>query len=206
MASATAAAAAAAATRSPACAGQPTASRHTPAETTARAHTAVIASTQRAAPSVPVPSPCTRATGQQAYPAQCTARHTRGAIRVRNRLVTRTASSKSKATAPKPSQILRYPEVNGTTTETALIEANGSVMVVSTCSPVNVIVSRERLRCRETVTKRGQAGLANRTEVTIPSTTVPVSSTSAMSPVARVANQSGLVAVATAALGITAAG
>ena len=40
----------------------------------------------------------------------------------------------------------------------------------------------------------------------MPSTTVPVSSTSAMSPVARVANQSGLVAVATAAVGITAAG
>ena len=120
--------------------------------------------------------------------------------------MTRTASSKSKATAPKPSQIRRYPEVNGTTTETALIEANGSVIVVSTCSPVNVIVSRDRLRCRETVTNRGQAGLANRTEVTMPSTTVPVSSTSAMSPVARVANQSGLVAVATAALGITAAG
>jgi hypothetical protein len=75
---------------------------------------------------------------------------------------------------------------------------------VSTCSPVNVTVSRERLRCSETVTNRGQAGLANRTEVTMPSTTVPVSRTSAMSPVARVANQSGLVAVAKAALGITA--
>ena len=82
VASATATAAAAADSRSPACAGQPAASRHTPAKMTATAHTAVSASTQRAAPSVPVPSPWTRATGQQAYAAQCTARRAQPAIRV----------------------------------------------------------------------------------------------------------------------------
>src|SRR5512142_1308843 len=80
------------------------------------------------------------------------------------------------------------------------MEANGSVIVVITCSPVKVIVSRDRFRCSETVTNRGHAGLAYRTEVRMPSSTVQVSSTRAMRPVALVANQSGLVAVATAAL------
>ena len=56
---------------------------------------------------------------------------------------------------PVGQRVRRYPEVNGTTTETALIEASGSVIVVSTCSPVNVIVSRDWLRCRETVANPG---------------------------------------------------
>ena len=77
--------------------------------------------------------------------------------------------------------------------------------VVSTCSPTNVSVSRDRLRCSETVTNLGHAGLANRTEVRMPKITVTVSSTRAVSPVARVANHSGLVAVATAAVVIVAA-
>ena len=113
-----------------------------------------------------------------------------------------TASRRSNATAPRPSQIRRYGEVNGTTAEITLIEAYGSVTVVTTCSPVKVTASSDTFLCSATVTNLGQAGRANRTDVSTPSTTLAVSRTSAASPVARVAYHSGLVAVATAAAGM----
>ena len=53
--------------------------------------------------SLPIPSPWTTATGQHAYASQCTARQTRWPSRTRNRLVTTTATSRSTATAPRPS-------------------------------------------------------------------------------------------------------
>ena len=83
----------------------------------------MTASTQRAAPSVPAPNPWISATGQHRYPAQCTMRQARTPIRTRSRLVTSTASSRSNAIAPRPSQIRRYGEENGTTVEMTLIEA-----------------------------------------------------------------------------------
>ena len=53
--------------------------------------------------SLPVPSPWIRATGQQAYAVQCTARQPRQPIRDRRTLVIVSARSRSKATAPRPS-------------------------------------------------------------------------------------------------------
>src|SRR5512135_3928983 len=73
------------------------------------------------------------------------------------------------------------------------------------CRPVNASTSSDMLRCRPTVTNRGQFGRANRTDVSSPSTTLAVIRRSAMMPVARVVYQSGLVEVTTTALGCGAA-
>ena len=63
-----------------------------------------------------------------------------------------TVSSRSNATTPRPNQIRRYGEVNGSTAETTLIEAYGSVTVVTTCSAVKVTASSDTFLCSETVT------------------------------------------------------
>ena len=53
------------------------------------------------------------ATGQEAYASQCTVRHSRRPSRARARLVTTSASRRSNATVPRPSQIGRYGDRNG---------------------------------------------------------------------------------------------
>ena len=62
-----------------------------------------LARALREAASLPVPSPWIRATGQQAYADQCTARQPPQPIRDRRTLVIVSARSRSKATAPRPS-------------------------------------------------------------------------------------------------------
>ena len=73
--------------------------------------------------SLPVPSPWTRATGQHAYASQWIAFHERNPSRTRTRLVITRASSRSKATAPRPSQTGRYAAPNGTIASTHRIGA-----------------------------------------------------------------------------------
>src|SRR2546422_322215 len=63
--------------------------------------------------SLPVPKECMSAIGQDAYASQCTARHMRTPRRVRKRLVMTSASSRSNATVPSPSQKGRYGDTSG---------------------------------------------------------------------------------------------
>ena len=89
--------------RSPARAGQSRSRRAASAATTPATHAAVSSCSHAERASVPVPRPCSTATGQQAYAAQCTARQARRPSRARSTLVTISATSRSKASAPKPS-------------------------------------------------------------------------------------------------------
>src|SRR5215469_14886478 len=98
----------------------------------------------------------------------------------------------SLATVPRPSQSVRYGEANGTIAEIQPIGAYGSRTVVTTCTATNATASSEMLRCSWAVNSRGHVGVANRAVPATPSTTVAVSSTSAITPVARVAYHSGL--------------
>src|SRR5580692_2982918 len=82
--------------------------------------------------------------------------------------------------------------MNGTTRAAGLIETYVSSTVVSTCTTTNATTSSERFRCRPAVMTRGQRGEDSRETPAMPSATVAVSSSSAITPVARVAYQSGL--------------
>src|SRR5450755_311260 len=64
-------------TRAPALAGQPAVARATTATIMTITQPPVTASIQAILVSLPVPRPCSTATGQQAYAAQCVARHAR---------------------------------------------------------------------------------------------------------------------------------
>ncbi len=86
---------------------QPAASRQAAAATTAATQQAVMKSTQRCGVSVPVPRLCMIAAGQHRYASQCTRRQSLWPTCTRSRLVIVTAMSRSKATAPRPSQIGR---------------------------------------------------------------------------------------------------
>ena len=89
--------------RIPARAGQSRRSRPPSATTTAPTHTAVSDLQPDRARVGAGPRPWSTATGQHGYAAQCTARQARRPRRARSRLVTMRASSRSKASAPKPS-------------------------------------------------------------------------------------------------------
>src|SRR6201996_7646647 len=78
------------------------------------------------------------------------------------------------------------------------IEVYLSSTVVSTWPATNTITSRDRLRCKAPVITRGIPGSSAPAAVATPSNTVAVSRTSAMTPVARVAYQSGLTVPVTA--------
>src|ERR1700744_4604227 len=78
------------------------------------------------------------------------------------------------------------------------IEVYLSSTVVSTWPATNTITSRDRLRCKAPVITRGIPGSPAPAAVATPSSTVAVSRTSAMTPVARVAYQSGLTVPVTA--------
>ena len=84
-------------------AGQSRSRRAASAATTPATHAAVSSASHVERASVPVPRPCSTATGQQTYAAQCTARQARRPSRARSTLVTISAMSRSKASAPKPS-------------------------------------------------------------------------------------------------------
>ena len=73
------------------------------------------------------------------------------------------ATSRSNATAPRPSQIGRYEPTNGTNTSTMRIGAKLSATAVTMCTARNAVASSETLRCNAATTKRGQRGLAKRT-------------------------------------------
>src|SRR6202012_5136992 len=68
---------------------------------------------------------------------------------------------------------------------------------VRTWAPTNTRTSRDRLRCRALVTTRGVPGAAVPAAGATPSSTVAVSSSRAMTPVARVAYHNGLTVVIT---------
>src|SRR5450759_3450147 len=89
--------------RRAACAGQPRVARTPTAASTASTHAAFNASSQPLLTSLPVPSVCTRASGQQAYASQWMLRHVRCPRRWRSMLVIVIARSRSNATAPRPS-------------------------------------------------------------------------------------------------------
>src|SRR6266568_4467634 len=65
------------------------------------------------------------------------------------------------------------------------------------CAPTKPTISRDRFRCRPAVTTRGQCCVANLADPAIPSTSVAVSRTSVVTPVARVAYHSVLGPVTT---------
>jgi hypothetical protein len=63
--------------------------------------------------SLPVPSVCSNATGQDAYASQCVARQARQPMWRRSRLVTSTAPKRSSEIAPSPIQNGRSAAPNG---------------------------------------------------------------------------------------------
>ena len=81
--------------------------------------------------------------------------------RARSRLVTVSASRRSNATVPSPSQIGRYGDANGMTASFSPIGAKLSATVVSTWTATKTIASSVRLRCRPATTKRGSASSAS---------------------------------------------
>ena len=82
-------------------------SRHSSAPATSKTQPASMASSHGSLLSVPVPSPCQSATGQDAYASRCTARQARYDSRPRSRLVITSARIRSNAIAPSPSQNVR---------------------------------------------------------------------------------------------------
>jgi hypothetical protein len=90
------------------------ASRTITAATTAAVRASASTCIQPTRPSLPVPSAWTRAIGQAAYASQWNRRHVRKPKRPRRKLVMVSASSRSKATAPSPSQTGLYAEPKGT--------------------------------------------------------------------------------------------
>ncbi len=99
----TASEAASAPALTPAWFGQPAEARAQTAAITVSTHAPVTRSSQCVFASLPVPRPCTTATGQEAYASQWVERQSRWPRRRRSMLVTVSASSRSNATAPSPS-------------------------------------------------------------------------------------------------------
>ena len=122
-------------------------SRQTTAASTVSPQAMPRKAIQPARASVPVPSEWSIATGQHAYASQCTAFHARVPILRRSKLVTTSASRRSNASAPSPSQNGRYGDRNGTKASRMPIGANESTTVVRTWMPVNATASSVRLRC-----------------------------------------------------------
>ena len=81
--------------------------RQSTSSTTAAADPSATSPNQLAFASLPVPNAWTSATGHAAYASQCTSFHERSPIRPRTRLVAISASKRSNATAPSPSQMGR---------------------------------------------------------------------------------------------------
>src|SRR6478736_95151 len=106
-------------------------------------------------------------------------------MRWRNRLLTTRAMSRSRATAPSPSQNARYAEVNGTKTSIQRMGAKPSATTVTTCTPRKTSTNSETLRCTNSTTNRGHVGLLQRNDVRIPSSTLAVRNPSVTTPVAR---------------------
>src|SRR5436305_5310578 len=107
-------------------------------------------------------------------------------------LVIVTAISRSNATAPMPSQNGRYEPTNGMNASTSEIGAKLSSTDVSTCTTTNAIASSDTLRCSESTTNRGHAGVLTRRTSMIPRTIASVSSSSDTAPVERVRYQYAL--------------
>src|SRR5581483_3967812 len=166
--------------------------RQTTDASTVTAHSTPRTASQPERASLPVPSECSSATGQEAYASQCTARQARKPIRRRARLVATSASRRSNATVPRPSQKGRYGERKGMTASRRPIGANASAIVVITCTAVKAMAMSVTLRCRPETRKRGQRALRQRTELITPSSTETVSRTSATDPDPRVRYQSSL--------------
>ncbi len=76
------------------------------------------------------------------------------------------------------------------TADTQPIGAKPSMTTVATWIAISASTSTVTLRCTYSMTKRGMFRLCQRIDVTMPSTTVTVSSTNATIPVARERNQS----------------
>ena len=119
--------------------------------------------------SLPVPNECRTATGHEAYASQWKARQSFGPTRARSRLVTTSASRRSNATVPSPSQIGRYGEMNGTKASTKPIGAKPSATVVTTCRATKTIESSVRLRCRSPTANLGQRRPCQRSAFRMPS-------------------------------------
>ena len=159
--------------------------RHHTATVTITTHAASTANTSRVVVSVPVARPCTTANGQHTYASQCTRRQARGPMRFRSKLVAINASTRSNATAPKPSHNGRYADANGMTASFHPIGANPSSTTVAMCATMNTTARIDTLRWRNVVAKRGHRSLIQRTLVTIPSSTLAVSSSRLTMPVPR---------------------
>ena len=69
------------------------------------------------------------------------------------------------------------------------MEVYVSITIVTMCRARKTRTSRDRLRCRPTVTNRGHLSPANRPAVSTPSRTLQVSSSMVTRPAARVAYQ-----------------
>src|SRR3954452_9147304 len=109
-----------------------------------------------------------------------------------------TAKSRSKATAPNPTQRGLYPAENGTTASIHRKATNPSITADAMWTARKIKTTSDTLRCNHSMTNRGHRDDEHRTEVRTPRTTAAVSRSSATAPVPRVRYQS--VFVSTAAL------
>ena len=107
-------------------------------------------------------------------------------MRRRNPLVMATASSMSKARAPRPIQSGRYGVRNGTNASRYPMGTKPSATVVTMWMPIRARQNNERFRCTAWETNRGHRCAVQPTEEMMPRITVPERSTSETSPVARV--------------------
>src|SRR5579863_1604974 len=102
------------------------------------------------------------------------------------------AISSSKATTPSPSHRGRYEAMKGTKASTNVSFAKGSITDVRMWITRNTPTRSDRLRCSDWTTNRGQSRRVSRDEVSTPSTTLALSRTRAVYPLARVAYHIGV--------------
>ena len=95
------------------------------------------------------------------------------------------ASSRSNASAPRPSHSGRYVPANGITASLREIGAKRSATEVMMCSPRKTTTSSEALRCSRSTTNRGHPSARQRRTSTMPSATLIVSSNRLTAPVPR---------------------
>ena len=135
----------------------PVPASHEPVETDAdgrAAHSAVSTCSQGALASVPVPRPCSSATGQHAYATQWTARQARSPSRARTRLVTTGDQQVERERAEaEPERPVRRGERDDRVE--ACKWANGSSSAVRTCAASSTTTSSDRLRCRPSTRNLG---------------------------------------------------
>src|SRR5579862_4494079 len=105
----------------------------------------------------------------------------------RSRLVTMMATNRSKLTAPRAIQNVSYGEANGMTDEVSGMSTYPSATAVSTCSAMKATDSSEMFRCRPVSANRGSPGSRPCRLISRPSSATAVNSSSATTPVERLA-------------------